>query len=184
VKPTNKNHKGYTANWSIKKNPRCHKCDVKLINDRQSPEFNWLPSREARREYVCQSCERKRLDEITLKRKLEKVALENRKRYDEFGDEGEVYIVTNPAWSNWVKIGMAVNSSNRLNGYQTSSPKRDYNLEYFKKFKNRKIAEKIAHDKCGEICSKREGEWFKLPVKKAIHIIKNITEEYYEKETA
>lgn len=181
---TNKNHKGYTSDWSVKKNPKCHKCDVKLISDRQSSDFNWLASRKARREYVCQSCERKRLDEITLRKKLEKVDLENRKRYDEFGDEGEVYIVTNPAWEKWIKIGRAVNAKNRCNGYQTSSPKRDYKLVYSKLFDNNKLAESLAHERCDKVCKDRNGEWFKMDINIAIDIINNIKEKNYEKETS
>ena len=45
---------------------------------------------------------------------------------------GEVYIITNPAWEGWIKIGMAVESKDRLKGYQTSSPLRDYKLRYSK----------------------------------------------------
>jgi len=40
--------------------------------------------------------------------------------------EGYVYVITNPAWPDWVKIGMAIDAEDRLNGYQTSSPMRDY----------------------------------------------------------
>ena len=43
-------------------------------------------------------------------------------------DEGEVYIIVNTAWPEWVKVGKAVNSDDRLNGYQTSSPFRDYKV--------------------------------------------------------
>ena len=181
---TNKNHKGYTANWSLKENPDCHKCGVKLVDDREHPDYNWLESRKARREYVCQGCERKRLDQLTLRKKLEQLDLENRKRYDQFGDEGEVYIITNPAWDNWIKIGMAVNAKNRCNKYQTSSPKRDYKLVYSKSFNNRKISERIAHERCDKVCKDRNGEWFKMDIHIAMDIINNIKEINYEKETA
>ena len=50
-------------------------------------------------------------------------------RYKSFGDaaftalqkdaqlkEGYVYVITNPAWPEWVKIGMAIDAEDRLNG--------------------------------------------------------------------
>ena len=40
----------------------------------------------------------------------------------------QVYIITNDAWPDWVKVGKAVSADDRLNGYQTSSPFRDYGV--------------------------------------------------------
>ena len=97
---------------------------------------------------------------------------------------GEVYIITNPAWKGWIKIGMAVESKDRLKGYQTSSPLRDYKLRYSKAFLNRRDAETKAHALCSEHAEQVENEWFKMTIKKAIQLIKNINEEQYEKETA
>jgi hypothetical protein len=97
---------------------------------------------------------------------------------------GEVYIITNPAWKGWVKIGMAVESKDRLKAYQTSSPLRDYKLRYSKAFLNRRDAETKAHALCSEHAEQVENEWFKMTIKKAIQLIKNINEEQYEKETA
>ena len=97
---------------------------------------------------------------------------------------GEVYIITNPAWKGWIKIGMAVESKDRLKTYQTSSPLRDYKLNYAKAFANRRDAETQAHALCSEQAEKIENEWFKMPIKTAIKIIENINEEQYEKETA
>ena len=51
--------------------------------------------------------------------------------------EGEVYVLKNPAWSNWYKIGKAIESVDRCNQYQTSSPHRDYEIVTYKKFKHR-----------------------------------------------
>jgi hypothetical protein len=97
---------------------------------------------------------------------------------------GEVYIITNPAWKGWIKIGMAVESKDRLKAYQTSSPLRDYKLRYSKAFLNRRDAETKAHALCSEHAEQVENEWFKMTIKKAIQLIKNINEEQYEKETA
>jgi hypothetical protein len=97
---------------------------------------------------------------------------------------GEVYIITNPAWKGWIKIGMAVESKDRLKGYQTSSPLRDYKLRYSKAFLNRRDAETKAHTLCSEHATEVENEWFKMPVNKAIKLIDSITEEQNERETA
>ena len=98
--------------------------------------------------------------------------------------EGQVYIITNKAWKGWIKIGMAIDSEDRCNQYQTSSPFRDYELKYKKYFNNRRTAESIAHSLCEEQAKDRSGEWFKLPIQTAIKIIESITEEQHEKETA
>ena len=42
--------------------------------------------------------------------------------------QGQVYIITNPAWEGWVKVGMAVDANDRAGNYQTASPYRDYEL--------------------------------------------------------
>ena len=88
-------------------------------------------------------------------------------RYTSFGDaaftavqkdaqvkEGYVYVITNPAWSDWVKIGMAIDAEDRLNGYQTSSPMRDYELVHAISTPDRARAERVAH-KAAAMCGER-----------------------------
>ena len=74
--------------------------------------------------------------------------------------EGEVYVLKNPAWDNWYKIGKAIESKDRCNGYQTGSPHRDYELVTYKKFKHRGVAEKMAHSLAEGLSRKRANEWF------------------------
>ena len=88
--------------------------------------------------------------------------------------EGYVYVITNPAWPDWVKIGMAVDAEDRLNGYQTSSPMRDYKLEYSVKSKDRRKSEKEAHTKALRKCDDSHGEWFKMSVSEAIELLDNL----------
>ena len=85
-------------------------------------------------------------------------------------DEGEVYVITNPAWPDWVKVGKAVSTEDRLNGYQTSSPYRDYQVVTTIKVHNRHEEERRMHRMVGERATQRIGEWFKieLDVVKAI----------------
>ncbi len=74
--------------------------------------------------------------------------------------KGEVYIIKNPAWKSWYKIGKAVDAEDRCKGYQTGSPLRDYELLYSFNTNNRNKAEIEAHKKAEKICLERRGEWF------------------------
>ena len=60
---------------------------------------------------------------------FEDAAFSSLEKY-ESSTEGQVYVIVNPNFSEWVKVGMAVDAADRLNGYQTSSPFRDYMLNY------------------------------------------------------
>lgn len=74
--------------------------------------------------------------------------------------EGEVYIIYNPAFPGWVKVGMAVDSQDRLKQYQTSSPHRDYTVVKSYKVPNRREAEAKAHEALTVKGRGRKGEWF------------------------
>ena len=89
--------------------------------------------------------------------------------------DGYVYAIINPAWPNWVKIGMAIDAEDRLNGYQTSSPMRDYELIHSVYFKNRSKAERNAHKLAGKI-AKRKGEWFNINNKQAIKVLEEVSD--------
>ena len=97
--------------------------------------------------------------------------------------EGEVYILKNPAWKNWYKIGKAIESTDRCNGYQTGSPHRDYELVTYKKFKHRGVAEKMAHSLAEGLSRKRLNEWFyienldKEDFDKMLNLINGLIEE-------
>ena len=95
---------------------------------------------------------------------------------DQRTTEGEVYIVRSPAHPNWLKVGKAVNSEERLNGYQTASPHRDYVLEYCEHFENRHEAESAIHRMLEKHkdCHDRKNEWFKT----YIPTIKEVMNEY------
>ena len=75
--------------------------------------------------------------------------------------EGQVYIVTNPSFPEWVKVGMAVDAEDRLRGYQTSSPFRDYELFYSWSVNDRRTAETEAHSILKEWTAGKKNEWFK-----------------------
>ena len=97
--------------------------------------------------------------------------------------EGYVYVITNPAWPEWVKIGMAIDARDRQNGYQTSSPFRDYTLEHRVYSNDRRLSEREAHVKASMISDSRRGEWFILSVKEATQILDNLNEHGHTRAT-
>jgi len=86
---------------------------------------------------------------------------------------GDVYIIGNPAWNGWVKVGKAVDAKDRLNSYQTSSPLRDYVLYYSHKCFNRNTSEKKAHKALAKKFDKRN-EWFYCNPEDAKEILERI----------
>ena len=83
---------------------------------------------------------------------------------------GEVYIIVNDAWPEWVKVGKAVSSEDRLNGYQTSSPFRDYTVIATLVASDRHSKEREMHKVFTHFADERRGEWFKIDRIKAINI--------------
>lgn len=90
--------------------------------------------------------------------------------------EGYVYAITNKAWPDWVKIGMAIDAEDRCNGYQTSSPHRDYVLEHSVHSNDRRKAEQQAHTRAVKKAVDCKGEWFKMSISDAINILDNLDE--------
>ena len=85
-------------------------------------------------------------------------------------DNGEVYIIVNAAWPEWVKVGKAVIAKDRLNGYQTSSPFRDYSLVATLSTDNRHTKEREMHKVFTHFAQERKGEWFKIDKVTAIKL--------------
>ena len=85
--------------------------------------------------------------------------------------EGYVYIIANPSFDGWLKIGMAVDAEDRCNGYQTSSPHRDYRLLYARRFNDRRKAETKTMNKLKKVVKEYNGEWFKTDRNTAQQII-------------
>jgi hypothetical protein len=85
-------------------------------------------------------------------------------------NEGEVYAIINPSFPEWVKVGKAVNADDRCNGYQTSSPFRDYKIIARLSTDNRHEKEAEMHKVFTHFADDRKGEWFKIDNLKAIKI--------------
>ena len=142
--------------------------------------------------YICSACEleegRNRHMHVNGKYISKHHPLHKPGNYKSFGDaafsalqkdkrvkEGHVYAIINPAWPEWVKIGMAIDAEDRLNGYQTSSPMRDYKLIHSVSSQDRGKAERVAH-KAAALCGERQGEWFKITGEEATEILEHIKE--------
>lgn len=92
----------------------------------------------------------------------------------ETSTEGYVYIIANPSFDGWLKIGMAVDAEDRCNGYQTSSPHRDYHLLYSRRFDDRRKAETKVMRELEKIVKEHNGEWFKTDRETAQQIIEGL----------
>ena len=83
--------------------------------------------------------------------------------------EGFVYIVTNPAWPGWVKIGSAIDPVDRTRSYHTGSPYRDYELQAYAYSDNRRELEATVHADAADV--RGMGEWFDMTIEEAIATI-------------
>ena len=175
----------------------CNHCNVKLVLGENYSEYRYK-----QKDYACKSCYleiTKEYNKVNNKiqnklnmyvngkyiprshplhkpgnyKTFEDAAFSSLSRYAS-STEGEVYIITNPAWDGWIKVGMAIEAEDRCKGYQTSSPMRDYQLEYKKYFDDRRKAEQIAHSLCSKKAKEKNGEWFKLDIPTAIACIEKI----------
>lgn len=173
---------------------KCRECKVDLSED------NWYPSRQKYNIRVCIPCTKRQTAEsikasnpnrmyVNGKYIKRSHPLHKPGRYKTFNDAafagtykldnikgGYVYVITNKAWPEWVKIGMAIDAEDRLNGYQTSSPHRDYVLEHSVASNNRRKSEREAHTRALPLATDSKGEWFKLSVEQAITILDNLNE--------
>lgn len=175
----------------------CYKCDEVL------GQHNWMPSFKKRNQKICKTCYRENFNSknnkvnnplsmyVNGKYISRKHPLYKPGNYKTFNDaafegtyklsnikEGYVYVITNKAWLGWVKIGMAIDAEERLNGYQTSSPHRDFVLEHSVASNDRRKSEKEAHTRALPLSTDTKGEWFKLSVEQAITILDNLDEQH------
>jgi len=160
----------------VKHTRHCISCSVEL------EENNWYKSFVGKHHYKCKTCYDLRRIENRFKRgeyrpyifaKL--LGNKNTEAFNKIKD-GYVYIVSNPAWEGWHKVGMAVSAEDRCRGFQTSSPMRDYKLEYKIYSKDRRKTEELAHKYLTKLASNVSGEWFNLPKEDIIPILSRLKE--------
>ena len=175
----------------------CSKCGVELT------EFNTHKNGNGGHRTNCKECQKEAVSKINPLRMYvngkyisSKHPLYKPGRYKTFSDaafsslinyikcvKGDVYIINNPAWKDWYKIGKAVDTDDRCNGYQTSSPYRDYRVVSRVSVSNRGIGEKIAHTLAEGMSRERSNEWFRIEnlekedFDKFLSLVKSLTEE-------
>lgn len=167
----------------------CRECNVVL------EDHNWNPSRQKVDNRQCNSCKSKSNARSNPKHNHLRMYVNGKYipkthplykpgRYKSFMDlgvekvnsvkHGYVYIITNPAFPDWVKIGMAFDAEDRLGDYQTGSPLRDYELAYYV-FSNDKLkSEKEAHRKAEKIAKSFNHEWFEMTVEQAKDVLNSL----------
>ncbi len=156
---------------------KCIECEAVLTED------NWYPSFVGKKHYKCKSCydERRILNRYkkrygSLNKAIARlIYVSTKKKYDAVR-EGQIYIIRNPAFPSWCKVGMAVDAEDRLKQYQTSSPYRDYALVAAWDVEDRREAEKQAHALM-EQHYERRGEWFVCDSSLSVAKLNNLFEE-------
>tara|TARA_R110000744_G_scaffold36484_2_gene84182 strand:- start:52 stop:519 length:468 start_codon:yes stop_codon:yes gene_type:complete len=151
----------------VKHIKNCNRCDVLLTGD------NWWLANYKKHDYICNSCSYLKRKTNRFKQLARTIGQAAWGSYDKV-KQGHVYIVSNPAWKGWFKVGMAIDAADRCRGYQTSSPFRDFKLEYSRFFSDRKNTEKLVHKKLISTGSKNKGEWFNASLNEIKTTIKEV----------
>ncbi|QOV06106.1 endonuclease [Rhizobium phage Pasto] len=82
---------------------------------------------------------------------------------------GHLYVITNPAWPGYCKIGRTTGLVSRFRTYQTASPLRDYDLYYSRWFADVCRAERtLKHLYSGQ---RENGEWFRIHPDDAANLV-------------
>ena len=163
----------------------CLDCSVNLI-----PNNNWTKSNQSQCKYRCRECHNA-TNRISNKERMmvngkyisKSHPLHKAGSYKGFTDAafssldnyaesaaGQVYIIYNPSFPSWCKIGMAIDAEDRLKQYQTGSPYRDYRLYKVYNTDNRRESERVSHLILAEQ-HERRGEWFVCPTNVAANLL-------------
>jgi len=80
---------------------------------------------------------------------------------------GYLYIVTNDAFPEWVKVGTTANLTTRLHTYQTGDPLRRYRVVYSLQHPEFREAEKRIKDVMKHFALEIRGEWYRINLEMA-----------------
>lgn len=86
---------------------------------------------------------------------------------------GYLYIITNEAFPEWVKVGTTADLNQRLHVYQTGDPFRRYRIVYSLQHPKFREAEKRIKETMKHFALEIKGEWYKI----ALHMAKSRLEE-------
>ena len=113
------------------------------------------------------------------RKKYERIVLKHRERqvnkWNTRKRKGYIYMISSPAFKDWVKIGQTQNVDKRLAAFNSTNPFRDFIVDCFIEDEHIGKTESyllyLIHKECGEAC---QGEWLKIKDKdKAVQIMKN-----------
>jgi hypothetical protein len=93
---------------------------------------------------------------------------------------GYLYIISNAAWPNWIKVGVTKDLKCRLQTYQTSSPFRNYILEYSIYHPAYLTAEKKIKETLKPFAKSIKNEWYEVDLEMAKPRLDEQLEEYTE----
>jgi len=92
---------------------------------------------------------------------------------------GYLYLITNDAFPNWVKVGTTFDLTQRLHVYQTGDPFRRYRIVYSVHHPDFRQAEKNIKETMKRFAHDIKGEWYEI----ALHMAKSRLEEQLEEYT-
>lgn len=91
---------------------------------------------------------------------------------------GYLYIITNPAFEGFVKVGVTDNIDSRLRTYQTSDPKRAYKMEFYIFHPDCYAAEKRIKESMKPFAKSIKNEWYEIALHMAVSRLEESLEEY------
>lgn len=88
--------------------------------------------------------------------------------------DGIIYLVENEMYPGWIKCGMTVNMSNRLNSYNCYDPLKRFRIITEKSVSNRRKSEAFLKRELESVSSLSNGEWFRIEKEQALKIFNNV----------
>lgn len=142
---------------------KCKVCGAEAHTEEELELFVIARDNKYGRKQLCKDC------------RAEGIRKAKRQQQDFVPKAGYIYIITNPAWEGWCKVGMtSVSIERRLNDYQTQSPFRDFECVYHKPVDDVGDTEKDIHRVLRGICE-YNSEWFKIKINECIEKIEEVT---------
>lgn len=92
--------------------------------------------------------------------------------FEEGSKHGYVYVMTNLAWPQYVKVGSANDLHKRLAQFNTGSPWRDYEIRHWVYVDDRRAAEARVHEMLKEF--RAGGEWFNTWLTEAVECLDEV----------
>jgi hypothetical protein len=88
-----------------------------------------------------------------------------------------IYVVTNPAWEGWAKVGTASGrvgeapAKSRMSSFNVCSPFQDFILHHTFQHANASTIESLVHAMLGSQYEHGKGEWFKATPEQAWAVV-------------